>query len=335
MKLFENALRLKRVRRNAAMALGLVAVASLMALTLARASGAAATAVPLGAAGSFAVLAGAGVTNTGPTTVNGDVGTFPTTTVTGAGSMTINGTNHGGDGVTQQAQTDLVTAYNNAAAQGPTNPIVADLGGQSLSPGVYNSASSIGLTGSLTLNAGGDPNAVFVFQAGSALTTASASSVVLVNGAQSCNVFWQIGSSATLGTGSTFRGTVIALQSITVTTGVTVDGRVLARNGAVTLDTDTISRSGCAAPAATTAATTTAATTTAATTTAATTTTTTATTPTVTAPAQTPAAKRAAAAKAAKVARAKRIAAAKSRAIIKKTPKPKPVPPVASFGFTG
>jgi cell division septation protein DedD len=330
MNLFDSALRSTRLRRNATMALGLVVVASLMALTLARASGAAATAVPLGAAGSFAVLAGAGVTNTGPTTVNGDVGTFPTTTVTGAGSMTINGTNHGGDGVTQQAQTDLVTAYNNAAAQGPTNPIVADLGGQSLSPGVYNSASSIGLTGALTLNAGGDPNAVFVFQAGSALTTASASSVVLVNGAQSCNVFWQIGSSATLGTGSTFRGTVIALQSITVTTGVTVDGRVLARNGAVTLDTDTISRSGCATPAATTAATTTAATTTAATTT-----TTTATTPTVTTPAPTPAAKRAAAAKAAKVAKAKRIAAAKSRAIIKKTPKPKPVPPVASFGFTG
>ena len=335
MKLFENALRAKRLRRNATMALGLLVVASLMALTLARASGAAATAVPLGAAGSFAVLAGAGVTNTGPTTVNGDVGTFPTTTVTGAGSMTINGTNHAGDGVTQQAQTDLVTAYNNAAAQGPTNPIVADLGGQSLSPGVYNSASSIGLTGALTLNAGGDPNAVFVFQAGSALTTASASSVVLVNGAQSCNVFWQIGSSATLGTGSTFRGTVIALQSITVTTGVTVDGRVLARNGAVTLDTDTISRSGCATPAATTAATTTAATTTAATTTAATTTTTTTTTPTVTTAAPTAAAKRAAAAKAAKVAKAKRVAAAKSRAIIKKTPKPKPVPPVASFGFTG
>ena len=331
MKLFENALRLKRARRNATMALGLLVVASLMALMLARASGAAPTAVPLGAAGSFAVLAGAGVTNTGPTTVNGDVGTFPTTTVTGAGSLTINGTNHGGDGVTQQAQTDLVTAYNNAAAQGPTNPIVADLGGQSLSPGVYNSASTIGLTGTLTLNAGGDANAVFVFQAGSALTTASASSVVLVNGAQSCNVFWQIGSSATLGTGSTFRGTVIALQSITVTTGVTVDGRVLARNGAVTLDTDTISRSSCAAPAATT----TAATTTAATTTAATTTTTTATTPTVTTPAPTVAAKRIAAAKAAKVAKAKRIAAAKSRAIIKKTPKPKPVPPVASFGFTG
>jgi cell division septation protein DedD len=340
MKLFENGPRTKRWPRNATMGLGLLVIASLMALTLARSSGAAATAVPLGTASSFAVLAGAGITNTGPTTVSGDVGTFPTTTVTGSGSLTINGTNHAGDGVTQQAKTDLVTAYNNAAAQGPTNPIVADLGGQSLSPGVYNSASSIGLTGALTLNGGGDPNAVFVFQAGSALTTASASSVVLINGAQSCNVFWQIGSSATLGTGSTFRGTVIALQSITVTTGVTVDGRVLARNGAVTLDTDTISRSGCAAPAATTttpaATTTVATTTTAATTTTTTTTTAATTTPTPTkSTAAAAKAKRASAVKAATVAKAKSIAAAKSRAVVKKTPKPKPRPAVQSFGFTG
>ena len=152
--------------------------------------------------------------------------------------------NHGGDAVTQGAKNDLVTAYDTAAGEGPTNPIVADLGGQTLTPGVYNSASSIGLTGDLTLNAGGDPNAVFVFQAGSSLITASTSRVNLVNGAQSCNVFWQVGSSATLGTGSTFRGTVMALTSITVTTAVTVDGRVLARNGAVTLDTDTITRPG-------------------------------------------------------------------------------------------
>jgi hypothetical protein len=327
MNLFEKGPRAKRLRRNATTALGLLVLASLLALTLARASGAAATAVPLGAAGSFGVLAGAGITNTGPTTITGDVGTFPTTTVTGSASMTINGTNHAGDGVTQQAKTDLVTAYNNAAAQGPTNPIVADLGGQSLPPGVYNSASSIGLTGALTLNAGGDPNAVFVFQAGSALTTASASSVVLTNGAQACNVFWEIGSSATLGTGSSFRGTVIALQSITVTTGVSIDGRVLARNGAVTLDTDTISRSACnTAPAATT----TAATTTAATTTAV------ATTPR--APnraAAAAAAKRLAAVKAARIAKVKRLAAAKSAAVAKATPKPKPRAAVQSFGFTG
>jgi cell division septation protein DedD len=319
MKLFEKGPRARRLRRNATTALGLLVLASLLALTLARASGAAATAVPLGTAGSFAVLAGAGISDTGPTTVNGDVGTYPTITMVGTSSMTINGTNHASDGVTQQAQTDLVGAYNNAAAQGPTNPIVADLGGQSLPPGVYNSASSIGLTGALTLDGRGDPNAVFVFQAGSALTTASASSVVLVNGAQACNVFWQITSSATLGTGSTFRGTLIALQSITVTTGVTVDGRILARNGAVTLDTDTISRSGCSAPAATTAATTTAAATTAA----ATTTTTTAVVPPKPKP-------KPAAVKAAKV-----VAKAKSKAVVKKAPTPKPKPAVQSFGFTG
>ena len=210
-------------------------------------SAAAATAVPLATADSFAVLAGAGVTNTGPTTVTGDVGTYPTTTIVGASSMTIGGTNHAGDAVTQGAKNDLVTAYNNAAGQGPTNPVAADLAGLTLTPGVYNSASSLGLSGALTLNGGGDPNAVFIFQAGSTLTTSSGSTVNLINGAQSCNVFWQVGSSATLGTGSTFRGTVIALTSITVTTGVTVDGRVLARNGAVTLDTDTIARSSCAA----------------------------------------------------------------------------------------
>jgi type VI secretion system secreted protein VgrG len=235
---------------------------------------AAATSVSLGTANSFAVLAGAGITNTGPTTVTGDIGTFPTTSESGVGSVTINGTDHGGDAVTQGAKSDLVTAYNTAAGEGPTNPITADLGGQTLTAGVYNSASSIGLTGTLTLDGGGDPNAVFVFQAGSSLTTASASHISLTNDAQSCNVFWQVGSSATLGTGSKFVGTVIALTDITVTTGVTVDGRVLARNGAVTLDTDTISRSDCARPPEDTTTTTTAAPAATTTTAAATTTTT-------------------------------------------------------------
>jgi len=216
---------------------------------------AAATAVGLGTADSYAVLAGSGITNTGPTTVTGDLGTFPTTSMTGIASITVIGANHAGDAVTQGAKTNLVTAYDTAAGEGPTNPIAADLGGRTLVAGVYNSASSIGLTGTLTLDAGGDPNAVFVFQAGSSLTTASGSQVSMINGAQSCNVFWQVGSSATLGTGSTFRGTIIALTSITVTTGVTVDGRVLARNGAVTLDTDTITRSACAALPSTTATT--------------------------------------------------------------------------------
>ncbi len=212
--------------------------------------------VGLGTAGSFAVLAGAGVTNTGPTTINGDLGTFPTTSISGAASMTITGTNHGGDAVTQGAKTDLVTAYNTAAGEGPTTAVAADLGGHTLTPGIYNSASSLGLTGALTLNGGGNPNALFVFQAGSTLTTATASSVVLTNGAQACNVFWQVGSSATLGTASSFRGTILALTSITVTTGTTIVGRALARNGAVTLDTDTITTPTCTTPTGTTTATT-------------------------------------------------------------------------------
>jgi hypothetical protein len=225
-----------------------VAVGSAALLVLvAPGASAAVMPVPLGTAASFVVLAGAGVTNTGPTTLNGDLGTFPTPSVTGAGSMTITGTNHAGDAVTQGAKDALVTAYNNAAGQGPATPIAADLAGQTLAPGVYNSASSIGLTGALTLNGGGDPRAVFVFQAGSTLTTASSSQVLLVNGAQACNVYWQVGSSATLGTGSVFRGSILALTDITVTTAATLEGRVLARNGAVTLDTNTITRPQCAA----------------------------------------------------------------------------------------
>ena len=208
--------------------------------------------VDLGSAVTFAVLAGAGITNTGSTDVTGDVGTYPTAAITGRGSLTVNGTNHDNDAVTQGAQADLLTAYSAAAGQGFTTPVVGDLGGQTLSPGVYNSASSLGLTGALTLDGGGDPNAVFIFQAGSTLTTSSASRVDLVNGAQSCNVFWQVGSSATLGTGSMFGGTIMALTSVTVTTGTSINGRVLAVNGAVTLDTDTIMTPTCSSSPTTT-----------------------------------------------------------------------------------
>lgn len=203
---------------------------------------AAAVPVPLGTADSFVVLAGAGITNTGPTTLHGDLGTFPTTSITGAGKLTVTGTNHAGDAVTQGAKSDLVTAYKTAAGQGPTLPISGDLTGKTLKRGVYNSASSIGLTGAVTLDGAGNPDSVFVFQAGSSLTTGSGSRINLINGARSCNVIWQIGSSATLGTGSKFVGTILAKTSVTATTGATVVGRLLARNGAVTLDTNTIIR---------------------------------------------------------------------------------------------
>ena len=220
-----------------------------LAVAMAGAASAAAVAVPLGTAAPFAVLAGAGITNTGPTTVRGDLGTYPTRTTTGDATITTTGKKHGGDAVTQGAKDDLRTGYTTAAGEGPPSPITADLAGRTLTAGVYRSDSSLGLTGALTLDAGGNPDAVFVFQAGSTLKTASASRIVLSNGAQACHVFWQVGSSATLGTGSTFRGSILALTDITVTTDVTVDGRVLARNGAVTLDTDTITTPSCIASA--------------------------------------------------------------------------------------
>ncbi|WP_222193158.1 ice-binding family protein [Modestobacter italicus] len=238
-----------RRRRTGAATTGLAVLASAaLVASLTGTAQAASTAVPLGTAGDFAVLAGAGITNTGPTTITGDIGTFPTTTVTGDASIVLNGTDHAGDAVTQGAKSDLVTAYDDAAGQGPPTAVAADLAGLSLTAGVYNSASSLGLSGQLTLDAAGDPDAVFVFQAGSTLTTGSGSSVVLLNGAQACNVYWQVGSSATLGTASDFRGTILAMTSITLTTAATVEGRVLARDGQVSLDSNVITRPGCSTP---------------------------------------------------------------------------------------
>ena len=210
----------------------------------------AATAVDLGTAGGFAVLGGSTVTNTGNTVVNGDLGLSPGTSLTGFPPGIVNGAQHITDAVATQAQADLVTAYNAASGQSVgVITVSGDLGGQTLTAGLYNSASSLGLTGALTLDAQGNSDAVFIFQIGSALTTASASKVALVNGAQACNVFWQVGSSATLGTNSNFAGTIIALSSVTVNTGASINGRVLARNGAVTLDTSPINKPTCAAPA--------------------------------------------------------------------------------------
>lgn len=197
--------------------------------------------VELGSAARFVALAGAGITFSGSsnsTTISGDIGTFPTTTITGLGNVILNGVNHAGDAVTQTAKSDLVTAYNDAAGRPATviYPAASELGGLTLLPGVHQDSSSFAITGTLTLDAQGDSNAVWIFQAGSTLITAASSTVSLINGAQARNVFWQVGSSATLGTHSIFRGTILALTSITMTTGAMIEGRTLASNGTVTFD---------------------------------------------------------------------------------------------------
>lgn len=209
-----------------------------------RASAATAT-VGLGTAASYSVLAGQGVTNTGPSTLSADLGTSPSAAVTGFPPGRVGGATHAADAAAGQAQVDLTTAYDDAAGRPTTAAVPADLVGSTLTPGVHTAAGPLGLTGTVTLDAQGDPSAVFVIQAPSTLTTGSGSRVSLVGGAQACNVFWQVSSSATLGTGSGFAGTVLALTSVSLGTGATVDGRVLARNGSVTLDDDAFVSSTC------------------------------------------------------------------------------------------
>lgn len=208
------------------------------------------TSPPLGQSAAFAVLGGSTVTNTGSTTVNGELGVSPGTAVTGfPPGVVAGGSIHIADAVAAQAQADLVVAYNDLAGQAPTAILTGtNLGGLTLGPGVYRFSSSAQLTGTLTLDAQGDPGAVFIFQIGSTLTTASGASVVFINGGEDCNVYWQIGSSAVLGTGTSLAGSIVALTSITLNTNASVSGRVLARNGAVTLDTSTVSvcAAGCA-----------------------------------------------------------------------------------------
>ncbi|MGZ8651948.1 MAG: ice-binding family protein [Actinomycetota bacterium] len=189
------------------------------------------------------------MTNTGPSVVNGDLGTHPNGAVVGFPPGTVNGAIHAADAVALQAETDLTTAYNDAAGRTPVTTIATELDGRTLGPGVYNSSSgTFQITGALTLDAQGNPNRVFIFQMASTLITASSSTVSLLGGAQACNIFWQVGSSATLGTTSTFRGNILALTSIQVQTGATVEGRALARNASVTLDNDVFTLPICAAP---------------------------------------------------------------------------------------
>jgi hypothetical protein len=272
-----------RVRspRGRSIAVGMV-IASATALILAGTSFApsasAAQAVQLGTATPFAVLAYSAVSDTPTSAITGDVGLSPAagTNYAGLTQAEVNGTIYSTNGtgpagevndpaLLTTAKNDLSTAYTTAAGEPPTTTFTSgdnQLGGQTLVPGVYafGGASTANLTAAspLVLNGGGDANAVFVFQASSSLVMASGSTVQLENGAQACNVFWQVGSSATLNSASTFVGTIMALTSATLLTGATVQGRVLAENGAVTLDANTITTPPTCTAAASTTATTTA-----------------------------------------------------------------------------
>ncbi len=203
--------------------------------------------MPLGTDATFAVLAGSTVTNAGLTIVTGDLGVSPGTAVTGFGpgaGTVVGGTIHAGDPTAAQAQLDLTTAYNNAAGRANPMAVPADIGGSVIAPGVYKAPVSLAITGNVTLDGQNNPNSVFIFQMASTLTTSTNSTVTLIRGANACNVFWQVGSSATLNTASNFSGTILALASVSLGTGAVVNGRTLARTGAVSLLGDTVTKTG-------------------------------------------------------------------------------------------
>lgn len=205
--------------------------------------------VNLATVGPFVALGGSTVTNTGPSVLNGELGVAPGTALVGFGlPAVVNGATHDNDAVASQAQADLTTAYDVAAGQpvAPANDLTGtNLGNRTLTAGAYLYTSSAQLTGPLTLNAEGDPNAQFVFEIAAELTTAPASSVLLINGASPCNVFWQVGSSATLDTTTAFQGNLMALTSISLKNGASVIGRVLARNGQISLINNVLDGSLC------------------------------------------------------------------------------------------
>ncbi len=225
--------------------LGPILLGSMAGLIFASSALASTPSVGLGTAASFSVLGGSTVTNTGATTMFGDLGLYPGTAVTG--EPHVLGQTYVNDQVAIEAKAALTTAYTDAEERPPSGSAGTELAGQEFSPGVYDASEALLLSsGSVTLNAEGNPDAVFIFQIGSTLITGANTSVSLVGGAQACNVFWEVGSSATLGSGTRFVGTIMAAASITANTGATIHGRLLARTAAVTLEENTITNSTCA-----------------------------------------------------------------------------------------
>jgi len=239
-----------RIARRLALPV-LIASMAVLVITRADASASIVPTVGLGTAANYSVLGGQTVTNTGPSVLDKSVGVAPGSAVVGfpPGTILAPGTIQAANAVALQAETDLTTAYLDAAGRPVEFTTVSDLtSAVALAPGVYANAAKgpLLLTGAMTLDGQNDPNAVFIFQTDSTLTTGSGSVVNLINGASECNIFWQIGSSATIGTGSAFVGNVLALTSIAVQTGASVRGRTLARNGEVTLDNNVFTSTNCA-----------------------------------------------------------------------------------------
>ena len=237
-------------RRVGATLVALTMTAAVLLVTGNTADAAVAATVPLGTSANYSVLGAATVTNTGGSVLAASLGVWPGTSITGfpPGLVLPPGTTDTTNAAAKQAQADLTVAYLNAKGRSVDATTTSDLANLKLKAGVYSgpNRSPLFLSGPLVLDGAGDPNSVFIFQTDSTLITGSSSTVSVINGAQACNVFWQVGSSATLGTGSVFTGNILALSSITVTNSVTVHGRALARTAAVTLDNDTFTRSACA-----------------------------------------------------------------------------------------
>ncbi|WP_219925812.1 ice-binding family protein [Streptomyces sporangiiformans] len=207
-----------------------------------------ATPVDLASAKGYAILAGTGVANTGNSIVQGDLGVSPGSDATGFPPGIVYGATHTADAIAAQAQTDLENAYDDAAGQAPDANMAGDIGGNTLTPGVYHAAGPLSYTGTLTLDAGGDPNAVWVFQLDSTLTTGTNSYLELRNGAQASNVFWQVADTATLGADSFFQGTIMAVNSISLESGSWIHGGALSREGSVTLENSVITLNGLVGP---------------------------------------------------------------------------------------